>query len=54
MKSALIIASVLLVGVALEVAARNVNDNQNQRENSKYLLPIFIHIFSISFSEHFK
>ncbi|XP_060875801.1 uncharacterized protein LOC132949059 [Metopolophium dirhodum] len=34
MKSALIIASVLLVGVALEVAARNVNDNQNQRENN--------------------
>ncbi|CAI6362636.1 unnamed protein product [Macrosiphum euphorbiae] len=34
MKSALIIASVLLVGVALEVAARNVNDNQNERENN--------------------
>ncbi|KAL4084887.1 hypothetical protein QTP88_027761 [Uroleucon formosanum] len=34
MKSALVIASVFLVGVALEVAARNVNDNQNQRENN--------------------
>lgn len=36
MKSALIIASVLLAGVAFEVTARNVYDNQNQRENSKY------------------
>lgn len=42
MKSALVIASVFLVGVALEVAARNVNDNQNQRENSmNYLYTFF-------------
>ncbi|KAF0772823.1 Uncharacterized protein FWK35_00003624 [Aphis craccivora] len=34
MKSALIIASVLLAGVAFEVTARNVYDNQNQRENN--------------------
>jgi len=52
MKSALVLASVLLVGVALEVAARNVNDNQNLRENGKYLLPI--HICWILFSKHFK
>lgn len=41
MKSALVIATVLLVGVALEVAARNVDDNLNQRENSKYLYTFF-------------
>ncbi|XP_060833406.1 uncharacterized protein LOC132916951 [Rhopalosiphum padi] len=35
MKSALVIASVLLAGVAFEVTARNVYyDNQNQRENN--------------------
>lgn len=34
MKSALVIVSVLLAGVALEVAARMVTDNQNQHENN--------------------
>jgi len=36
MKSALVIASFLLAGVAFKVTARNVYDNQNQRDNSKY------------------
>ncbi|XP_025192973.1 uncharacterized protein LOC112592999 [Melanaphis sacchari] len=34
MKSALVIASVLLAGVVFEVTARNVYDNQNQNENN--------------------
>lgn len=48
MKTSLVIASVLLAGVAFEVAAFRIGENQNQQNSSEYRYSMFKKIISLA------